>query len=349
MKTTAIMLTITLAMCGVLTGCGQTASTADATNVATTTNQTQSLTPTNDTAETTTSNQTSADTTNTSAPQSANTGSTNNAAGSTDTAPQTNAAKLVTETMHLAKQGKVLGIPFAVKSNLTQVNQQWGKGSGRSAAGAGIYTTYAKHNAAFGWNKGEQIFDVRSYSKTLQSITKSDITQVLGKPGAVRETSDSQIYLYPAGPDYQLLFVFSKSKSGDVSAYVDHVSVFWPQGTVDSMAATQPSPSIVIDNAPGTVGSLFTFSIKNPPKGYHLAELEWIPKSGNAVVNTLSQAIEHGQHGGQGAGFNISGDGQNMSFIYTSDMRKQTGRVRVIYQAVSGAAMIGQSDLVTLK
>lgn len=259
------------------------------------------------------------------------------------------AEALVRQSMQLAKQGKAVGIPFAVQQNIDAVQNAWGNADSQTSAGAGIYETYGSRATAFGMNKGEQIFDVRSYSSHFHAITLSDIEAVLGTPGDIRHTSDSDIYMYPAGPDYQLLWVFSKSSSGAVDNTVDHVSVFWPQGTINIMAATQPAPSIAIDNAPGTVGSLFTFSIQHPPKGYRLVELEWLPTSGAAVVNTYSQAVSNGESGGSNPGFNISPDGQTTGFTYPSSMSGQTGTVRVIYQATSGEAMIGNSSTITLK
>ena len=262
--------------------------------------------------------------------------------GSNATMPAARA--LVNQSMTLAKQGKAIDIPFAVQRNISVVQNAWGNPNSQNAAGAGVYWTYSSHGAAFGLNKGDQIMDVRSYSSKLKAITPADVTSVLGQSGDMRQTSDSVIYMYPAGVDYQLLFVFPRTSTG-ISKAVDHVSVFWPQGTVNSMAATQPAPSVVIRKAPGSMGSLFTFTIQNPPSGYRLVELEWLSSQGMSVVNTYLQAFT----GGAIPGFSISVDGKMNSFIYPSSMRGQTGTVRVIYQTTSGAAMIGNSSSVMLK
>jgi hypothetical protein len=246
-------------------------------------------------------------------------------------------------------QGEGEAVVVAVQQNIGTVQNAWGKPDSQNAAGAGMYASYGSHAADFGLNKGEQIFDVRSYSSKLKAITPSDVESVLGQPGDTRQTADSIIYMYPAGADYQLLFVFPKTRTGNVGKALDHVSVFWPQGTVNTMAATQPAPSVVIDNAPGSTGSLFTFTIQNPPTGYRLVELEWLPSQGTPVVNTYQQAIANGSSGETNPGFSISTDGKTYSFIYPSSMRGQTGTVRVIYQETSGAAMIGNSSSVTLK
>lgn len=256
---------------------------------------------------------------------------------------------MVQQSMQLAKNGKVEGIPFAVRQNFSTIEQTWGTATNQASAGAGTYATYSAHAAAFGFNQGEQVFDIRSYSKTLRAITLANIESVLGPPTVVRQSSDSFIYLYPAGPDYQLLWVFPKTRADQPGPTVNHISVFWPQGTVNLMAQNQPNPSVVVDNAPGTVGSLFTFSIQQAPIGYQLVELEWLPRSAIPVVDTVSQAMTNGQTGAYNPGFSISGDGQTTSFIYPSSMVNQTGFVRVIYQNAAGTAIIGTSATIPLK
>ncbi len=48
-------------------------------------------------------------------------------------------------------------------------------------------------------------------------------------------------------------------------------------------------------------------------------------------------------------GFSFSGDGQTLSFLYPSSMHSESGHVQVIFQAVSGSALIGTSPIITLK
>jgi hypothetical protein len=252
--------------------------------------------------------------------------------------------------MQLAKQGKVIGMSYeAGVSTSDDVQKAWGSPTSQTSAGAGIYLTYTAHHAAFGFNKGDQIFDVRSFSPTLHAATLSEVQKVLGTPGIVRHTANERILLYPAGPDYQLLWIFPMPNASAPNPEVDHVSVFYPRGTIDMMAQDIPNPSVVMDQPPGSVGSLFTFSIKDAPGGYQLAELEWIPATGQAVVDTANEAIRHGASGGSGAYFQISGDGKTTGFVYTHAMKGQSGVVRLIYQNTNGAAIIGQSSRITLK
>ncbi|MCL6444881.1 MAG: YjgB family protein [Alicyclobacillus sp.] len=224
-----------------------------------------------------------------------------------------------------ALHGRALGIPYVSgKTNISGIQQAWGKPNREDAAGAGMYDTFSHHQAAFGYNKGGQLFDVRSFATSLNAITEKPVEQVLGMPGAVHHYAGEPIFLYPAGPDYQLLWVFTAPTKSHPIPHLDHISVFNPQASVNSMAATGPAPTPTIDIAPGAVGHLFTFSIPKPQAGYAVAEFEWISRNGQSVVNTMDQALRNGATG-KAPGFEVSGDGQTLSFHYTSSLVGQTG------------------------
>ena len=269
---------------------------------------------------------------------------------STTAASGTGNVQLIAQTLKLAGQGKVAGIPFAANtSGIDEVQAAWGPPSSQTSAGAGMYATYPAKYADFGFNKGDQVFDVRCYSPQLQAITYSQVRKVLGDPGIVRHTSSQTILLYATGVDFQLLWIFPAPGSSQPDPHLDHISVFYPRGTVNLMAQNLPNPSILVKQAPGTGGSLFTFAILNQPGGYALSELEWVPSSGQPVVNTLPQVSTHGTSGGTPPCFRVSADGKIWSFAYTLAMKSHPGVVKLIYQNTNGAAIIGQSDPITLK
>ncbi|MCC3371609.1 YjgB family protein [Cohnella sp. REN36] len=136
------------------------------------------------------------------------------------------------ELMKLAKEGRVPGIDYAAHSGLIDdVERDWGKADATETAGKGIYATYGKHRAAFGFNKGSQIFDVRSSDPQLQALTLKEIEHSLGKPTSTAKNGDDAIYVYQANKQFQLKFVIPK-KTGKV----DHISVFSPQDAVNNMA-----------------------------------------------------------------------------------------------------------------
>jgi len=143
------------------------------------------------------------------------------------------AAKQLQELMKLAKEGKAPGIKYAAHVSLIdEVYKDWGKADKEDSVGSsGIYSTYAKKNAVIGWNKGSLIFDVRSSAPELQKLTLKDIEDTLGKPNDTKVNGDDKIYIYKANDQFELKFIIPKS-----IGKVDHISVFSPQDSINSMA-----------------------------------------------------------------------------------------------------------------
>lgn len=248
-----------------------------------------------------------------------------------------------------AMKGQLVGLPYVSgKSTVDEIETAWGQPTSQTSAGAGIYASFSAHNAAFGFNKGEQLFDLRSYAPNLHPITVASVEQVLGRPGAIHYYGEQTILMYPAGPNYQLQWVFDAPTAGSTTPHLDHISVFSPQATVDSMAATGPAPSLTIDSAPGKQGNQFTFTISAPLTGYAVSELEWIGSNGQSVVDTAAQADRNGSISGN-TGFKISENSRTVTFEYPASMDNQAGQVTLIYQNSNGTAMIGSSETITLK
>ncbi|WP_258525910.1 YjgB family protein [Paenibacillus sp. YN15] len=146
--------------------------------------------------------------------------------------PAADKRQLLHELLELAKQGKAPGVEFAAHTGLIEdVEKAWGEPDKKESAGAGIYSTYSKKNAVFGFNKGSLIFDVRSSAPNLQELRLSDIEAALGKSQDIRKNGDDIIYVYPAGKDFELKFIIPAS-TGKVS----HISVFSPQDSKNNMA-----------------------------------------------------------------------------------------------------------------
>ncbi|MFD1677039.1 YjgB family protein [Alicyclobacillus fodiniaquatilis] len=339
MRKTTLTATALILGCTILTGCGMGANSATPTLAAKTNPSTSVSKNHDDNTKTTGQSTTGATQTSSSTPANSS------APEGTETNDTT---QLISQSMQLATAGKVMDIPYVNgTATIDEVSQAWGQPSSQNEAGAGMYATFPSHDAAFGFNKGSQIFDIRSSSPKLQQITLSQVKQVLGEPGETRSTATQTILMYPAGPKFQLLWIFPKPSATTADPKLDHISVFYPEATVNSMAQTQVAPSVVVDQE--IQSGLFTFGIQNPPKGYRLVEFEWIGSNGQSVVNTYEQAVRSGQTGKPIPGFEVSGDGQTLSFLYPSAMKGQSGIVKLIYQNTDGAAMIGQSNTITLK
>lgn len=154
------------------------------------------------------------------------------AAGASSAATPQELSKQLKELLQLAKQGKVPGVEYAAHSGLIDdVEAAWGEPDTKESAGKGIYSTYAGKHVVFGFNKGSQIFDVRSSASDLQKLTLKQIEEVLGKPDATSVNGSDDIYIYQAGKQYQLKFIIP-----DLTGTVDHISVFSKQDSINNMA-----------------------------------------------------------------------------------------------------------------
>jgi len=162
------------------------------------------------------------------------------ALSSSNSEPQNDAqATLLNDIEQLAQQGKVINCEFAVETTVIDtVKEQWGDADKEDYIpdAKGTYATYAKHNVDFGFNKGSQIFDVRSYDYRLKEITMSKVKEVLGTPENTHQFETEDMLVYQVGEQYQLLFIFPKSTEENSAPQLDHYNVFYPRGTVNSMA-----------------------------------------------------------------------------------------------------------------
>jgi hypothetical protein len=149
--------------------------------------------------------------------------------------PQTQPAdrkRLVQEIMTLAKLGQVPNCPFtADQSLIDEVKQAWGEPDRQDAVGKGIYATYEKRGFTFGFNKGNQIFDVRTYAEDVRQLDLETVKKELGEPDHINEYSDEttplqDIYVYNAGSLYELQLIFPKVTAQNPTPRLDHISVY---------------------------------------------------------------------------------------------------------------------------
>lgn len=138
----------------------------------------------------------------------------------------------VKDLFELAKEGKVPNVPFAAHTgDIEEIEKAWGKANKTEHAGNGMYATFTNKNVVFGFNKGSQVFDVRSYHAELKSITLQEIEKALGKPSSVKANGEDKIYVYKVNNQFELKFVIPKS-----TGKVDHISVFSPEDSINKMA-----------------------------------------------------------------------------------------------------------------
>lgn len=145
---------------------------------------------------------------------------------------------LLNNIKNKAQSGMVINSEFKAKDGvIDEVNNAYGKedASNYIAEAKGVYYTFESKNLAFGCNKGAQIFEVRSFDKSLKDLNLQDIISYFGEPQyEVITDLNERIIGYKVNDAFKLLFVFSDSKNE--KAVLDHYSVLYPRGTVNSMA-----------------------------------------------------------------------------------------------------------------
>lgn len=145
---------------------------------------------------------------------------------------------LISDIMALGKQGKIINCDFSAKANtIDDVEKIWGKADKADyvEAADGTYFTYSNHSVVFGVNKGNQIFEVRSFDSRLKSITLSGAKKALGTPARDTKVNGQEIIGYIAGSEFKVEMVFPEPSSSNPDPVMDHYNVFYPPGTVNSM------------------------------------------------------------------------------------------------------------------
>ncbi|MGG6313136.1 hypothetical protein [Paenibacillus macerans] len=101
---------------------------------------------------------------------------------------------------------------------------------------------------------------------------------------------------------------------------------------------------IIIDQTPKPIaeGGSFDFQVAKAPEGYVLKEMKWVSDNNN-IVNTLEEAIQHGQNGGDG--FYISGDGQFMGFFYPDEMKGEKGKAAFVFANEQGKELSWEKEI----
>ena len=167
------------------------------------------------------------------------TSNTTNTSQNTYPAKEDSVKILLLDIMKLAKEGKVINCDFPAKTTtIEDIEKKWGKAEKLDwvPTAKGNYATYSKHNAVFGFNKGSQIFEVRSFDSKIKKVPLSKVKAVLGKPDYDVKTNDEEIIGYVASKDFKILLVFPEPTKENSNPLLDHYSVFYPRGTVNLMA-----------------------------------------------------------------------------------------------------------------
>ena len=215
-RKTSTVFTISILLLTIMTGCSSNSKT---------TNKDTSVTDTNTTHKTSSNNSTTPLTSN----------------GSVKTSPAINNSQktLLTNIMKLARQAKIINSEFSCKTTVIEtIEKKLGKPEKIDwvPKAKGNYATYSKYNVVFGFNKGSQIFEIRSFDSSLSRLSLSMVKKSFGTPAYDVKSNGQEIIGYTAGQEYKLLLVFPVQTKANTDPLLDHYSVLYPKGTVNMMA-----------------------------------------------------------------------------------------------------------------
>ncbi|WP_042454651.1 M56 family metallopeptidase [Neobacillus dielmonensis] len=147
--------------------------------------------------------------------------------------------KLLSSIMQLAKQGKIINSEFPVKTTVIEdVEKKLGNPDKVDWVpnANGNYAVFSKYNVVFGFNKGEQIFEARSFDTELNELSLSMVKKEYGTPAYDVKSNGEEIIGYVVSSDYKILLVFPQPSNSQKDPVMDHYSVLYPRGTVNNMA-----------------------------------------------------------------------------------------------------------------
>ncbi|MFJ5715973.1 M56 family metallopeptidase [Neobacillus sp. NPDC093127] len=147
--------------------------------------------------------------------------------------------KLLSSVMQLAKQGKIINSDFPVKTTIIDdVEKKLGTPDKADwvPSAKGNYAVFSKYNVVFGFNKGSQIFEARSFDKKLNELSLSMVKKVFGTPAYDVKSNGEEIIGYVANSEFNILLVFPEPSKSNPDPVMDHYSVLYPKGTVNNMS-----------------------------------------------------------------------------------------------------------------
>ncbi|OIK11792.1 M56 family metallopeptidase [Bacillus sp. MUM 13] len=160
--------------------------------------------------------------------------STSNNNSATSSSHEGNQRKLLASIMQLAKQGKIINSEFPVKTTVIEdVKKKLGNPDKDDwvPRAKGNYAVFSKYKVVFGFNKGERIFEARSFDKNLSELSLSMVKKVYGTPAYDVKSNGEEIIGYVASSEYKILLVFPQPSNSYQNPVMDHYSVLYPKGT----------------------------------------------------------------------------------------------------------------------
>jgi len=135
---------------------------------------------------------------------------------------------------YLATEGKVLGSEYPVGQTMFDVvEKEWGTPSATKMYQRIMYASYPEQGIVFGYNKGMQIVEIRSFDLRLRELTRSEIKKVFGEPKETHSVGDQIIDVYLLTNKFESKIVYSRPTAKAPDPHVDHMNVLAPKGFVN--------------------------------------------------------------------------------------------------------------------
>lgn len=149
---------------------------------------------------------------------------------------ETDAGALLNSIDLLARQGWIINCGYRLEENtVDDVIDDIGKPDESTyvESAKGTYATFDQAGFVVGYNKGEQIFELRSLDARLGGIKLNDVKAYYGEPDHKSTGSGEQYLSYKLTDDLNIKFVFSSSGK---NPSLKHYNVLWPEGSANLMA-----------------------------------------------------------------------------------------------------------------
>ncbi|SDL84051.1 beta-N-acetylhexosaminidase [Sediminibacillus halophilus] len=156
-----------------------------------------------------------------------------------------NPEEQIEEILKDAREGKIRDASFIDgETDRQMVIDQWGDPDQKTETDLGVYEDYHEKKVTIGY-VGDFVFDLRSFSNTVQALHFKDIIAVLGDPDNTTyyedEKHNQEILHYQVNDSFELRWILPKPDKELANPTVDHISLITdPDGikVEDSSAST---------------------------------------------------------------------------------------------------------------
>lgn len=182
-----------------------------------------------------------------------------------------------------AEKGKLLDVPFIVgETNIEEVHALWGAPEKKSELATNIYEEYVSKTTTIG-HRNNAVFDIRSYSSTIQQIHLEDIEAIKGRADEVRSYKDDEvnqmILIYHVTPSIQLKWILPMPTESEPNPAVDHISIY----TDIKEAVEQMNPTISKMSTEEKIGQMIFAGIKGTTLSEEMKQLISNDKVGGII------------------------------------------------------------------